>query len=418
MLRNESVTARIDRSLFGAQRMLTIIGLLGLAIGVATLRRPASAADDAPARAEAPKAAPNEPSSSSKSFVTPFIRAGADCVAVIRPAAAFRHPETERLLALCQTGVDQELFYLRTALKVDTSTQGFTKLRCLEIEWLTICIGFDQSPPQALRDTQRAARNPAAERLRRITVGSLAIRMVAPFDWLAFLRQFRLECAEARASGHLYYKIGGERKGVLGPSPAMLLFDDRTVVFDQEDEIRKIASGAESPPPAHLQSNEWAQASRGLIAIAFNNRNDAFAKHYDPHRADDAVVLSFFKGLDSWILGVEDADAITLQGKGACRDPGSAAAVSRSLDSLIKRGRDYIERNAPKAPDAGAHDVILRMLKALMANVRVLHTDNSVGLRSDGLGTLADVALVVDGEAQESKARAAARSEAKRSVSK
>ena len=59
------------------------------------------------------------------------------------------------------------------------------------------------------------------------------------------------------------------------------------------------------------------------------------------------------------------------------------------------------------------------MLKQLAANVHVEHTDNSVAVRAQGFGTLADgFAAIFDGKAQESKARAAARTDAKNSVKK
>ena len=100
----------------------------------------------------------------------------------------------------------------------------------------------------------------------------------------------------------------------------MLLLDDRTIVFDEENVIRKIASGEDPAPPAYLRGEEWEHASRGLVAIAINNQNDSFAKRYDLGRSDDALVLSLFKGLDTWILGVDDADAIVLHADGVCRD--------------------------------------------------------------------------------------------------
>ena len=64
--------------------------------------------------------------------------------------------------------------------------------------------------------------------------------------------------------------------------------------------------------PAFVQNTDWERASRGLLAFAINNQDDAFAKHYDLGRPDDAVVLSLFKGVDWWIAGVDDDDAIVL----------------------------------------------------------------------------------------------------------
>ena len=240
--------------------------------------------------------------------------------------------------------------------------------------------------------------------------------MVKPFDWLAFLRQWRFECEEVRVEGHAYYKITGKFKRLLGPNPCVFLPDDRTIVFDEEDVIRKIAGGEGPAPPAYLRGKEWERASRGLVAVAINNQNDTFAKHYDLGRPDDAVVLSLFKGLDAWIFGVDDADPIVLHADAACRNRDASEAISRSLDSLIKLGRQFLEHDIPKSPDSRAHDQIVRMLKALAANVRVEHTDNAITVQAQNFGSLADFAAIVDGKAQESKARVATRNDAKNSV--
>jgi hypothetical protein len=194
--------------------------------------------------------------------------------------------------------------------------------------------------------------------------------------------------------------------------------DDRTIVFDEEDVIRTIAAGEAPAPPAYVRSKEWERATSGLVAIAINNQNDTFAKHYELGQPDDAMFLSLFKGPDTWTLGVEDTDPIVIRADATCRDRHSSEAISLSLDSLIKMGRQNIEQNAPKLPDAGADDPDVRMLKALMANVRIENSGNAVTVHAQNFGTLADFAAIVDVEAQESKARVAAGNDAKNSVKK
>ena len=56
------------------------------------------------------------------------------------------------------------------------------------------------------------------------------------------------------------------------------------------------------------------------------------------------------------------------------------------------------------------------MLKALVANVRVEHTDNAITVQAQNFGTLADFAAIVESEAHESKARGVARQDATDSV--
>jgi beta-lactamase regulating signal transducer with metallopeptidase domain len=418
MLRKESSANRVERPLSRGRRVLTVLALLTLTIGIATLRGPARGADDSRAPTDKAGIEPPPLRETSRSFAAPFVRAGMDGVAVFRPASAFRHPGMDRFLALCQAAIDQDLTFVGKKFKVDPSKQGFLRPRLQDVEWFTAAIGIDRFSPQATHTKERHAKNTKDHPLHTLSFGSFAVRMVSPFDWPAFLRQWRLECKEAQAGGHVYYKIEGDLKPMLGPNPCMLLLDDRTVVFDEENAIRQIAGRSDPTRPEYVTENDWARASRGLVAVAIDNRTDAFAKHYNLGRTDDAIVLSLFKGLNCWILGVEDADEITLYAQGACRDGDSAGAVCRSVDSLIKLGRQHVEQNAPKVPDVGAHDHIARLLKALAATVRVERSGYVVAIRAHGFGTLADFALIVDGEAQEAKARSAARDVAKSSARK
>jgi BlaR1 peptidase M56 len=417
MLRDQSQSRAFDRTWSSARRRLAAFGLIGLTMGVATLRGPARGAEDGPSPWAKPVVAKTEAREPSKAFVAPYVIEGMDGAAVIRPAAAFRHKGLDPLLAFFRAELDRDLPSLAKQLKVDTSKPGFSKLRLQDIEWVTAGVGFDRSIPKYTVDKQRPPTDAENKPLHRFSLGGPVVRMVAPFDWLAFLRQWRFECQEVRVKGRVYYKITGEIKRIWGgASPCFFLPDDRTIVFAEEDAIRKIAGGDDPAPPAYLGGKEWERASQGLVAIAIKNRDESFAKHYDLGRPDDAEVLSLFKGVDWWVIGVDDADPIVLHAEASCRDRDASEAISRSLDSLIKLGRQYIEHNTPKLPDAGAHDQIARMLKALAANVRVVHTGNAITVQAQNFGSLADYAAIVEGEAHEAKARGVARQNAKNSV--
>ena len=59
-------------------------------------------------------------------------------------------------------------------------------------------------------------------------------------------------------------------------------------------------------------------------------------------RPDDAIVLSLFKGVDRWMLGVDDADAIALHPTADCRDE-SGETIAHSVESLVKMAHDAHE---------------------------------------------------------------------------
>ena len=404
MLRDGSTTQQFDRTWSSARRMLTAFSLLSLTIGVATLRGPARATAGGPSPAARAEVEAAELRDQTEPFGPLYFREGADGVIIVRPAAALRHNGMDRIVPLVsEEAMGLDFADIARQLKIDTSRPGFVKLRAQDIEWVSASVSFGRD---------------GNDKFHRIMFASPTVRMVAPFDWLAFLRQWRLEFEEARVKERTYYKIKGVLKELLGVNPCVFLPDDRTIVGDEEDVIRKIAGGEDHALPAFFRGKEWAHASRGLVAIAIKNNDDTFTKHFDLGRPDDAEVLSLFKGLDAWILGVDDADAIVLHARAIGRNRNASEAVSRQIDSLIKLGRQFLQQLDPRSPEVASHELMAPMLNALAANVRVEQTDNAITVQAQNFGSLADFALIVAGEAQESKARVAAQNDAKKSVKK
>ena len=403
MLRDQSQSKTFDRNWSSARRWLTAFSLVGLTIGLATLRGPARGAEDGPPSVASAEAGATEPRDKAESLPRFYLREGTDGVAIVRPAAASRHRGLERVIPLIGKEWEGEFFdspAVANHLKIDMSRPGFVKLRGQDIEWVTTSVTFGKN-------------GTGDKTLHSIMFSCPTVRMVAPFDWLAFLRQWRCECEEVRTGRRSYYKVKGAIMALFGRNPCVFLPDDRTIVLDEEAVIRKVARGEIPERPAFLSNPSWDRANRGLFAIAVKNEGDLFAKHYDLGRPDDAITLSLFKGIDSWILSVDDADDIVLHADAACRNRDASAAVSRSLESLIAMGRQALERDQPKMPK----DVLaVRMYKGLLAGVRVEHSDNAITVKTQDFGTLADFAAIVEGQFQEEKAQDTARNDDKTTV--
>ena len=217
-------------------------------------------------------------------------------------------------------------------------------------------------------------RTPRGTRLHTFMFGCPAFRTVAPFDWLAFLRQWRLEFVEVREGGRVYYRITGQLKEALGPTLR------RTCPTTGPSSSMRRSRSARWPArgpalPAFLRGPDWERASRGLLAVAISNQDGAFAKSYDLAAPDDAVVLSLFKGVDLWTFAVEDADALVLRAAAACRGGDVSEVIARSIDSLREAGpRRHRSRRIRRKRNRRTTSAMFRMIKSLMANVRVSST--------------------------------------------
>jgi hypothetical protein len=410
MLRNGTHVTSVKGRSSRARRLLIASGLIGLTVGVATLRGPARGAEDRPAAPAAATVAVAEAHNQPESTVPIYLREDADGMAMIRPSAALRHPGMDRFLAVIKQQLDKDIAWFAKRFKIDTSRPDFLKLRAQDIEWVTGVVTFGRSRQKG--DSKQEPRH-------TFGIGSPAIRTVAPFDWLTFLRQWRFECEKVDAGGFAYYKLKGPLMELFGPSLSMFLPDDRTIVFEDEATIRKMAGGARPPTPAFLREPAWERASRGLATLAIKNQDDTFTKKYDFGRPDeeDKLVLALLKGIDCWMFGVDDANSIVLHADAISRGREASEAVSGQIDTLLAIGRQFLLQELdPKSPEVAAHELIARVVKAMAANVRVEHTEKTVTVRTQDFATLADFAAIVEDEARESKVRAAARKDAKDSV--
>jgi hypothetical protein len=393
MLRGQNGTGTMDRPFSRVGRLVTTCTLLSLTLGVAMLRGPARGGEG------------EKPAASSKVRTTtratatpllpPYVQEGAAGVIAFRPAATFRRMGLT--LPLLDTVMGIDLSEISKAYHAITSKPGSLKLGVEDIEWVTCGIRFGRG------------KNNEGDVCHTFMIGGPTVRMVAPFDWRAFLRQWRFDLVEARQGGRVYYKLTGPLARALGPHPCLCLLDDRTVVFDEEEGIRAFLGRGPSQPPAYIRGPAWERASRGLLAVAIHNEDGAFAKQYDLGQPDDAVPLSLFKDVNNWTVWVDDADSIALHAAAACRNGAASQAISGVIDSLLRSARAAMKQ-APETLAVGARelsdeDLEYCMLKTLLPKIRVERTERSVELRADGVGTLADVGSFIKAQADGEKSR-------------
>ena len=126
-------------------------------------------------------AASTQPRDPSKSFVAPYVREGMDGVAVIRPAAAFRHKGMDPLLALFHRELGEDL-----AMRREGAQGRHLPAGVLEASLPGYRVDYRRHRLRSvLPQKGRGEKHPSStgevdEPMHRISFGSLAVRMVAP----------------------------------------------------------------------------------------------------------------------------------------------------------------------------------------------------------------------------------------------
>ena len=373
MLRDDTTMTGVQPWTF-ARKAATALALVALTLGVGSLHAPALG-DDKPA---VPVANP-----------TPVcFQDGMDGIVSFRPAATFRRAGMQIFAAKVDAMISANLRELANGIEVDTAAPGFRNLGVRDIEWVASGIGFGVGSAKAAKQE---------DKLHRLEMAGFAVRTIAPIDWLAFLRQWKLDLVEIREPGRTFYRV----TGVAGtPFPETLTFyaimpDDRTLMTASESAIR--AAMAPNPKlPAFLDGPDWEKAKKGLLAVVVANDRDKLAKGYDLGRPDDAVVLSLVNGVDRWTFGVDDADAIALHAVARTRDDQAAAKTFVAVAAARALGRLAIGPDDPKARAGDALEGKARAIaEAFFKNLRVRQEGPTIQIDAENAGTFADLSGVI-----------------------
>lgn len=298
---------------------------------------------------------------------------------VIRPAAAVRHRWVNRLAPLLSGAMGGDLGELQRRYKIHRFNKGQIYLECKDIEWVACCLSVSSRT------------GPENRRLGKMFLDFPVIRTVAPFDWLTYLREYGVEPTAVNESGRVYYKLKAPAKSKWWPEKkgpfslygfesgaCLYLVDDRTAWFALEEHIRKYLSLKNPTLPAFLRGPEWVQASKGVLAVAFDNHEGSFLSRFDPRDPNDAVVLSILKDVERVTIAAADADELFLKVSADCRPGDASAGISRVIDVFAKMWLARIEDEIANDPKLAASDPTISMAKGILSNLRIVHTDQSV----------------------------------------
>ncbi|WP_165073239.1 M56 family metallopeptidase [Paludisphaera rhizosphaerae] len=375
MLREQTGTRAFETS----SRLPSFLsaGLLAaLAIGVGSLRGPVLAEETAHL---------GEPA-----LAFPYLNANHCGLVSIRPAAAVHRMGADIVLrfatAVLDLGPQLSIDYVAKELGVNANVPGFLKPGFGDVESVTFGFGFGHGSNAERKD------------LHSIFFSGLCVRMTAPFDWLAFVRQWGGELTEVHEGSRTYYRITAPWTPSKRPLPCVLLVDERTAIFDEEPPLIAAIRG-ESKPPALFASPDWQDASRGLFAVAIGNEDGKFLKQYDlgpdVHREDDQIAMALFRGVDRWLLSVTDADTLSISASAACRNEVVNEVVAAAMEKLLVGGRDAVAKAEAVTPIRGEDDLFIHIGKAVLPKLRIDRDNHLLKIETHDVGTVAEAAAFI-----------------------
>ncbi len=320
MLRNKEVILAGWWS--GVLRLTTGILLVGVGLGVSALRLPARA-DTPPTpavKADQPSTASVHPAEALNPFDLSYLPADAIGIWAFRPAAAFRNPATRLsvdVLALMLFG--QDLLGKNSA-----------------------ALGLHIGDLDELSGAVRILSNPKAPKGQQnsLVFNLCKVRTVRPFDWKGKLEKMCQGFQTISYAGTQYYKTA---QPIFAFGNTRLCFftpDDRTIVFDTQENVRRLLDRGPAARPNGLWTEPWHQVERDVLALALNHRHpDLIRSLQAEHLERDEEFLDLIRDSSRSVWGIDFRDHFQLRIFAQCDTEAKARSWAARAKTAIDRTR-------------------------------------------------------------------------------
>ena len=202
-------------------------------------------------------------------------------------------------------------------------------------------------------------RDTAKKQMGRIMQGTCMLRTVEDFDWKTAMKaifqrfyQTDLSLVEVRLDGHVYFKAAKSPfPRPFGPD-SFYFPDARTMVWDYEDNLKRVIGQANRTGPRFVAGNDWRKVDGGLIALAVDTRDQHWKLDVSPHSPTDLPIAPLLQIPSRWVMGIDGSDSLTFRAIATCSsDVRTAASLAQTAEALLDRAR--VASGQPKKKSAG-----------------------------------------------------------------
>ena len=365
MLRSKEVISA--GGLSGALRLAAGMLLVAIGLGVSAVRLPAEEGD-APkgeTRSRQSAAAKEAPSEALKPFDLSYVPPDACGLWAFRPAAAFGGAGMKQAATLLD-------LYLHAEPMVG---KGWTALG-LKIEEVDELLGAMVAAP------------PVKDRKATMAFRPFKVRTVHPFDWKGKIEKLGPGLQMVSSGGHTYYKARMPMSFFGGGPFCFFTPDDRTLVTDTEENLRRMLDRGPEAGPGCLWAAQWGQVEQGLMALSFDHRHpDVLRSLETSAEADDLVakqVDELVKGSTRSVWGVDFRDQFKLRIIVECETPSAAGAWEQLVTKAIDQSRAAVLQDATRdGPAQGVKARWRAFAKDFYDHLRVERDGKQVQIHSE-----------------------------------
>jgi hypothetical protein len=281
-------------------------------------------------------------------------------VVAIRPQALFGRPALKSLTRKVNDALGQVL-----------KSNGLSPLGVEDIEQIvsTVIYWHDGGP----KHDQKG-----------VVLGISLIRSAKNYDWNKALKTLGPDAEEVKYAGTVYYRLpksSASLIGMLGMRRCWHVRDARTVVFDDEEPMRRLLDRKPGEGPANAWAPGWKRIEGGLMAVALNTRDGDWANALSED-GEGGPELTALRRNTSWLtFGINGEDDFVFQLQAQGKDKEGAAKAARALEALLDRARERMAKAKTKEPLTDGEKLGQEFLEELLRRAKVTRDGDSVRLR-------------------------------------
>lgn len=221
------------------------------------------------------------------------------------------------------------------------------------------------------------------------------VRATNDFDWKEHLKNMRPDVVEVPFEGKVYYKFPNGFPPLYGKDLCFTVPDSRTVVFEEEKNLRLLLSSANQPQPQPAWAEDWKRINRSLIAVAVSTSNDRWFRDRKPSEgAKDRVLATILAKVNSLAISVEYTDGFKLQAFTRCKSDEAGVeivAMAKGVLALICKDIDDAATTLSQGQSPSAPSTDFEPIKGILKQSRIERQGTLIIWRSEAKGGFAEV---------------------------
>src|SRR5262249_40921265 len=154
----------------------------------------------------------------------------------------------------------------------------------------------------------------------------------AAFDGKKYLQGLIADVQEVHYEGRVYYKTPKVSPAVafLGVPLCAYMPDERTLVIDSEENLRRVIKDGPRPRPSWLTADHWQRVERGLLAVAINLKNPKIARYLETQKEEAPIMAPLFDHVRQLVGGVDCRDDFVFRILASCETEEGGVEVEKA----------------------------------------------------------------------------------------